>query len=60
MHASRIKNVSLYIANELELDDSEKKHAFTEGEALTPEETLTRIHAFGCPLVEFTGGEPLP
>ena len=34
-------------------------HAFTEGEALTPEETLARIRAFGCPLVEFTGGEPL-
>ena len=34
-------------------------HAFTEGEPLTPEETLSRIRAFGCPLVEFTGGEPL-
>ncbi|WP_020475929.1 radical SAM protein [Zavarzinella formosa] len=34
-------------------------HAFTEGQPLSPETVLERIRAFGCPLVEFTGGEPL-
>ncbi len=34
-------------------------HAFAEGESLSFETVLARVKAFGCPLVEFTGGEPL-
>ena len=34
-------------------------HAFAEGEPMAPEAVLDRVRAFGCPLVEFTGGEPL-
>jgi 7-carboxy-7-deazaguanine synthase len=35
------------------------EHAFYEGEWLTRAEVLARVAAFGCPLVELTGGEPL-
>jgi 7-carboxy-7-deazaguanine synthase len=34
-------------------------YAFYEGEWLSREEVLARVAAFGCPLVEVTGGEPL-
>ncbi len=34
-------------------------HAFAEGESLPVETVLDRVKAFGCPLVELTGGEPL-
>src|SRR5436309_7312378 len=34
-------------------------HAFTQGTLWTPEAVLERVLSFGCPLVEFTGGEPL-
>jgi 7-carboxy-7-deazaguanine synthase len=34
-------------------------YAFYEGEWLAREEVLCRVAAFGCPLVELTGGEPL-
>jgi 7-carboxy-7-deazaguanine synthase len=34
-------------------------YAFHEGEQRTLEEILGRVAAFGCPLVEVTGGEPL-
>ena len=34
-------------------------YAFYEGEWLTRDEVLARVAAFGCPLVELTGGEPL-
>jgi 7-carboxy-7-deazaguanine synthase len=34
-------------------------HAFHEGEWMGRDEVLTRVAAFGCRLVELTGGEPL-
>ena len=34
-------------------------YAFYEGEWLSRAEVLARVAAFGCPLVELTGGEPL-
>jgi 7-carboxy-7-deazaguanine synthase len=34
-------------------------HAFTQGERMTRQEVFDRVTAFGCPLVELTGGEPL-
>jgi 7-carboxy-7-deazaguanine synthase len=34
-------------------------YAFYEGEWLSRAEVLSRVAAFGCPLVELTGGEPL-
>ena len=34
-------------------------HAFKEGTLLSPASVLEKILAFGCPLVELTGGEPL-
>jgi 7-carboxy-7-deazaguanine synthase len=34
-------------------------HAFNQGTAMTPDAIIARIQAFACPLVEFTGGEPL-
>ncbi len=34
-------------------------HAFNEGKAVSLEEVIERVLAFGCPLVEITGGEPL-
>jgi 7-carboxy-7-deazaguanine synthase len=35
------------------------EYAFHEGEWMTIEEILERVAAYGCPLVEVTGGEPL-
>jgi 7-carboxy-7-deazaguanine synthase len=35
------------------------EYAFHEGEWKTLEEVLGEVEAFGCPLVEVTGGEPL-
>jgi len=34
-------------------------HAFREGQLLGLAEVIDRVLAFGCPLVELTGGEPL-
>ena len=34
-------------------------YAFYEGESLSCADVLARVAAFGCPLVELTGGEPL-
>ncbi len=34
-------------------------HAFAQGEPRTPEEIVQQVLAYGCPLVEITGGEPL-
>src|SRR5438270_6815886 len=34
-------------------------HAFTQGERMSRSAVLERVLAFGCPLVELTGGEPL-
>jgi 7-carboxy-7-deazaguanine synthase len=34
-------------------------YAFTEGRKRTVEEVVDEVAAFGCPLVELTGGEPL-
>jgi 7-carboxy-7-deazaguanine synthase len=34
-------------------------YAFHQGEWLSREDVLARVAAFGCPLVELTGGEPL-
>jgi 7-carboxy-7-deazaguanine synthase len=34
-------------------------YTFTGGVTLTVEDVLQRVAAFGCPLVEVTGGEPL-
>jgi 7-carboxy-7-deazaguanine synthase len=34
-------------------------YAFYEGSKATVEEVVERIQAYGCPLVEVTGGEPL-
>lgn len=34
-------------------------HAFTQGERTARSAVLERVLAFGCPLVEVTGGEPL-
>ena len=34
-------------------------YAFYEGEWMSRAEVLARVAAFGCPLVELTGGEPL-
>lgn len=34
-------------------------HAFNQGTAMTPAEVLAAVAAYDCPLVEFTGGEPL-
>src|SRR5262245_51944347 len=34
-------------------------HAFNQGVSLPVEEVRQRVHEFGCPLVEVTGGEPL-
>lgn len=34
-------------------------YAFAEGQWLEVDEILSRVRAFGCPLVEVTGGEPL-
>jgi 7-carboxy-7-deazaguanine synthase len=35
------------------------EYAFHEGDWLSREEVVARVAAFGCPLVELTGGEPL-
>jgi 7-carboxy-7-deazaguanine synthase len=34
-------------------------HAFTQGERMAQAAVLEKVLAFGCPLVELTGGEPL-
>ncbi|HEY8506380.1 MAG TPA: radical SAM protein [Gemmataceae bacterium] len=34
-------------------------HAFTQGEPMAPGAVRERVLSYGCPLVEFTGGEPL-
>lgn len=34
-------------------------YAFTEGVAMSLDQVIARVRAFGCPLVEITGGEPL-
>jgi 7-carboxy-7-deazaguanine synthase len=34
-------------------------HAFSEGTELVVEDVIRQVRAFGCPLVELTGGEPL-
>lgn len=34
-------------------------YAFYEGEEMTLDAVMERVRAFGCPLVELTGGEPL-
>ena len=34
-------------------------YAFTEGEKMTVDEVVDRVQAFGCDVVEVTGGEPL-
>ncbi|HVS01813.1 MAG TPA: radical SAM protein [Thermoanaerobaculia bacterium] len=34
-------------------------YSFYEGEWMSRDEVLARVAAFGCPLVELTGGEPL-
>jgi 7-carboxy-7-deazaguanine synthase len=34
-------------------------YAFTEGRKRTVEDVVAEVAAFGCPLVELTGGEPL-
>src|SRR5262245_14841614 len=34
-------------------------HAFKEGHLQSPEDVRQQVHGYGCPLVEFTGGEPL-
>lgn len=37
----------------------DSEHAFFAGEWLARAEVLARVAAYGCPLVELTGGEPL-
>jgi len=37
----------------------DSEYTFTGGEQMTFEEVLGRVRAYGCPLVEVTGGEPL-
>jgi 7-carboxy-7-deazaguanine synthase len=37
----------------------DSEYTFTGGEHMTIEEVLERVRAFGCQLVEVTGGEPL-
>ncbi|MGK2858724.1 MAG: radical SAM protein [Thermoanaerobaculia bacterium] len=37
----------------------DSEYTFTGGEKLSLEEILSTVRAFGCPLVEVTGGEPL-
>lgn len=37
----------------------DSEYAFYEGEWRSREQVLTEVAAFGCPLVELTGGEPL-
>jgi len=39
--------------------DTPEAHAFNAGETLTIGEILEKVEAFGCDLVEITGGEPL-
>lgn len=34
-------------------------YAFTEGRKMSVDEVLARVQAYGCPVVEVTGGEPL-
>ncbi|MES1256438.1 MAG: radical SAM protein [Acidobacteriota bacterium] len=34
-------------------------YAFTEGRKMSVSEVITAVDAYGCPLVEITGGEPL-
>ena len=34
-------------------------YAFTEGRKMSLDDVLAQVAAFGCPLVEITGGEPL-
>ena len=34
-------------------------YAFTEGQWMTLDEIVEQVRAFGCPMVELTGGEPL-
>ena len=34
-------------------------YAFTEGRKMSLDDVLAQVEAFGCPLVEITGGEPL-
>ena len=35
------------------------RYAMEDGQAMTVEDVLSRVEAFGCPRVEVTGGEPL-
>jgi 7-carboxy-7-deazaguanine synthase len=35
------------------------KYAYTGGKEMVPDEVIGAIRAYGCPLVEVTGGEPL-
>jgi 7-carboxy-7-deazaguanine synthase len=34
-------------------------YAFTEGQKMSLDDVLAQVNAYGCPLVEITGGEPL-
>jgi 7-carboxy-7-deazaguanine synthase len=43
----------------LRCDWCDTAYAFHEGDSLTVEEVVDRVAAFGCGLVEVTGGEPL-
>ena len=35
-------------------------YAFHEGRTMSIDEVLKAVDGYGCPLVEITGGEPLP
>jgi 7-carboxy-7-deazaguanine synthase len=37
----------------------DSEYTFTGGEHFTMDEVLEKVRAFGCPLIEITGGEPL-
>ncbi|HEX8146712.1 MAG TPA: radical SAM protein, partial [Pyrinomonadaceae bacterium] len=37
----------------------DSEYTFTGGVSMTVDEVLTQVRAFGCKLVEVTGGEPL-
>jgi 7-carboxy-7-deazaguanine synthase len=48
-----------FIAGGYVVKNCDTPHAFTEGRPMTPEAVLAEVERHDCPLVEFTGGEPL-
>jgi 7-carboxy-7-deazaguanine synthase len=58
-HAGRLCVFVRLTACDLRCSWCDTPYAFHQGRKMTVDEVIDRIHAYGCDLVEVTGGEPL-